>query len=166
MKASEIAQYVIAYNDKCGDLITNKKLQKLLYYIAAWGLVYFDEGIIDDDFVAWSQGPVCICVYEEYKKFKYSPVKIDYKTTHSASEYLKLFLEKHQDVKEISDKIELINNVLQKYISFSSLQLELLSHSEEPWKEARKGLSPIDKGNNVIKKETISKYFKSLIDAD
>lgn len=47
MKAENVANYIIAKSDDVGDLITNKKLQKLLYYIKAWGLVYFAEGKFD-----------------------------------------------------------------------------------------------------------------------
>lgn len=164
MKATELAQYVIAYNDEFGDLVTNKKLQKLLYYIAAWGLVYFEDGIIDDDFVAWVHGPVCVVAYNEYKSFGYSPLKIDY--NGSASTYIKHFIDSHKEELNFVEKLELINAVLQKYSPFSSMQLELLTHSEEPWKEARKGLQPIEKGSTIINKSTMLKFYKSLIDGN
>ena len=32
MEATALAKYLIARSDNVGDLITNKKLQKLLYY--------------------------------------------------------------------------------------------------------------------------------------
>lgn len=165
MKASEIAKYIIAYNDSYGDLITNKKLQKLLYYIKAWGLVYFKDGIIDDDFVAWVHGPVCVKVYNEYKSFGFSPLKNDY-SEYSDKDIINIFQQSHKDDDLFHEKVELINAVLLKYGPFSSMQLELLSHSEEPWQEARKGLQPIEKGNIIIKKETISRYYKKLIDAE
>ena len=80
MKALNIAKYVIAKCDNVGDLITNKKLQKILYYIKAWGVSYFPEGgVIDEDFEAWVHGPVCPPVYQEFKSFGYQPVSIDYK---------------------------------------------------------------------------------------
>ncbi len=163
MKATDLARYIIAYNDNVGDLITNKKLQKLLYYIAAWGVVYFDDGIIDDDFVAWIHGPVCTAAYNEYRHFGHSPLKIDYQG-RSSSDYLKHFSMCHQDVARFEEKMELVNAVLQKYMPYSSLQLELLTHSEEPWREARNGLQPIEKGTNVISKTTMLGYYKSLID--
>lgn len=162
MDALDIAKYVIAYNDNVGDLITNKKLQKLLYYIKAWGLVYFNDGVIDDEFVAWVHGPVCIAVYNEYKTFGYSPLKIDYNGI-SSSDFIRYFVDSHKDVKLFDDKIELINSVLQKYIPYSSLQLELLTHSEKPWKEARIGLQPVDKGTNVIKSSIMIEYYRGLV---
>lgn len=50
MTALDLSTYIIAKYDNVGDLVTNKKLQKILYYIKAWGLVYFKDGVIDDDF--------------------------------------------------------------------------------------------------------------------
>ena len=78
MEATALAKYLIARSDNVGDLIANKKLQKLLYYTKAWGLVYFADGIIDDQFEAWVHGPVCPSVYVEYKPFGYKPLSVDY----------------------------------------------------------------------------------------
>lgn len=41
----------------------------------------------------------------------------------------------------------MIDAVFNKYGKLSSLQLELLTHSEFPWIEARGMLSPIETGN-------------------
>lgn len=154
MKAIDIAKYVIAYNDNHGDLITNKKLQKILYYIKAWGVVYFDDGIIDDDFEAWIHGPVCAAVYTQYKTFGYNPISQDY-GAESSSTYIKAFRERQQD----KDKIDLIDAVIAKYGPLTSLQLELLSHSERPWIEAREGLSPIETGHTIIDVRTIKEFY-------
>lgn len=154
MRAAELARYVIAYNDNHGELITNKKLQKLLYYIKAWGLVYFDDGIVDDDFEAWIHGPVCVVVYNQYKTFGYKPISQEY-DNGSSSTLLKEFRKKQPN----KDKIDLINAVIEKYGSLSSFQLELLSHSEKPWIEARDGLSPIDTGHSVIKSQTMREFY-------
>lgn len=157
MKAIELSEYVIAYFDNVGDLITNKKLQKLLYYIKAWGIIYFpEEGIIDDDFEAWIHGPVCKDVYQKYKTFVYSPLKIEYEKGISSSEFLNDFKLKN---KESQDKFELIDTVLTKYGVLSSLELELLSHSEEPWIEARGECKPIDNCSNIISEKSIKDFF-------
>lgn len=37
MKALDVAKYIIAKCDNVGDLITNKKLQKILYYVKRMG---------------------------------------------------------------------------------------------------------------------------------
>jgi uncharacterized phage-associated protein len=160
MNALELSEYIIAKYDNVGDLITNKKLQKILYYIKAWGLVYFKDGIIDDDFEAWIHGPVCYSVYQEYKKFGYSPLKIDYNGL-SSSQYINNFKIKFGKTQEDKDKLEMIDVVFNKYGKLTSLQLELLTHSETPWLEARESLRPIDNGNNVIKEETMKKFYSN-----
>lgn len=165
MKATDIAKYLIAKSDNVGDLITNKKLQKLLYYIKAWGLVYFKDGIIEDPFEAWIHDPVCRSVYSEYKKFGYSPLEIEYNGI-SSSEYIKKFEEENGKTETDRDKIELINAVFGKYSIHSSLELELLSHSETPWIEARQGLSPVETGNNTISEKTMLSFYSGKINEE
>lgn len=161
MKATELAKYIVSFFDHKGDLITNKKLQKLIYYVEAWGLVFLDS-IYDENIEAWVHGPVVREVYNEYKKFGYSQIIQDYPKDSSASKELGK-LEKVLDINE--DKKELIEIVLEKYGAMSSFQLELLVHQEQPWLEAREGLGPTDKCNKYINRDTMKKYYSSLIHA-
>lgn len=164
MKATDVAKYIIALSDNCGDLITNKKLQKLLYYVKAWGLVYFkkNSGVIEDSFEAWVHGPVCPTLYAEYKDFGYNPLKIDYEGL-SSSEYIEKFKEKFGNSDLHKDMIDLIGVVFDKYAPLTSLQLELLSHTEQPWLEAREGLEPIEQGHKIINEETMYKFYSAKI---
>lgn len=164
VKATHLAKYIIAKCDNVGDCITNKKLQKILYYVKAWGLVYFTDGVIEDDFEAWIHGPVCREVYYEYKHFGYSPLSIDYEGFDSSSEYLEFF-KRGMSIRE-GEKMELVDAVFNKYAVLSSLELELLSHSEEPWIQAREGLTPVETGNNVIDENLMLKYYTSLLDEE
>lgn len=157
MKGLELTSYIIAYFDNVGDLVTNKRLQKLLYYIKAWGLVYFEDGVIDDEFEAWVHGPVSPDVYRSYKIFGYNPIKLDYKGV-SSSEYLEKYKKDHSS---LSEKLEMVDAVLQKYGQLTSLNLELLSHSETPWIEARVGLSPIENSSNKIKDDVMKEYYSN-----
>lgn len=163
MEAKVIAKYIIAKSDNVGDLITNKKLQKLLYYVKAWGLVYFTDGIITDQFEAWIHGPVCRSVYAEYKPFGYKPITMDY-NGKSSSEFLRAFRKEHILTDRDRDKMDLVDAVFNKYAVHTSLELELLSHSEEPWIEAREGLSPIETGHAEIKESTMERYYSSKLD--
>jgi len=160
MDTLDIANYIIAKSDNVGDLITNKKLQKILYYVKAWGVVYFDDGVINDDFEAWIHGPVCSSVYQEYKHFEYKPLSIDYKCL-SSSQYINNFKSKFGKTQKEKDKIEMIDAVFNKYATLTSFQLELLTHSEMPWIEAREGLSPIENSSNIIKEETMKNFYSN-----
>lgn len=61
--ALDVAKYII---NKCTiehDAISNLQLQKILYYIQKW---FLQNGLVafDDDFEAWSFGPVVLSVYQ------------------------------------------------------------------------------------------------------
>ena len=49
----DTAKYIL---EQKGDMST-MKLQKLCYYSQAWGLVWDDEPLFDEDFEAWANGP-------------------------------------------------------------------------------------------------------------
>jgi uncharacterized phage-associated protein len=159
MKAQDISDYLIVYNDFKGDLLTNKKLQKLLYYVEAWALVYTGS-LIDEDFEAWVHGPVVGDVYRRFKNRGYAPILYEYPKDSSSSDVL-LDLEKKFGIN--ADQKELIETVLEKYGSMSSFQLEMLTHSEKPWLEAREGLGATEHSEKRINKKTMAEYYKSLV---
>lgn len=162
MKALEISNIILTHFDYSGDLITNKKLQKLLYYVEAWNLVY-KSSLIDDDFEAWVHGPVVPDVYHTYKIFGYSPIKNEYALGQTASDKMRDLLS--SGVIEKTQK-EIIFEVLKKYGALNSYQLETLSHSEKPWIEARKGLGDFDHCSAVIDKGLMKTYYSSLVNVE
>jgi uncharacterized phage-associated protein len=54
--------------------IDQMKLQKLLFYAHAWYLALNDMPLFDEDFEAWSWGPVIRDVYYQTKDFGRAPV--------------------------------------------------------------------------------------------
>ena len=161
MDALTLSPYIIAKSNLAGDGITNKKLQKLLYYVKAWGLVYFDDGVLSDEFEAWAHGPVCPIVYQAYKQYGFSLIETDM-TEKTAMAFVANF-RKRQVASGLSDKMDLVDAVLDKYGQITSLQLELLTHQEEPWIEARKGLGPIENSNRVISEESMRKFYGKAV---
>lgn len=162
MNAVDISPYIIAKSNLVGDGITNKKLQKLLYYVKAWGLVYFADGIIDDDFEAWVHGPVCPSVYFKYKDFKFHRIN-ESMSEDDAIVIVDNFRKEQLQNGLCPDKLDLIDAVFDKYGQMTSLQLELLSHQEEPWLEARKGLGPTETGHSVINPETMRRFYGKTV---
>ena len=59
----DLAYYVMA---KLG-VIDHLKLQKLLFYVDAWHLAFFDQPLVDEDFRAWVHGPVLTSVWHAVK---------------------------------------------------------------------------------------------------
>lgn len=159
MKALEVSKIILTHFDYTGDLITNKKLQKLLYYVEAWSLVYHSS-LIDEDFEAWVHGPVVPDVYHAYKGFGYTPIKNEYSEGQSASNKIRELL---GNVKIDQTQKDIFFAVLEKYGSLNSFQLETLSHSEKPWLLAREGQGPFDHSAKVISKELMKEYYSSLV---
>lgn len=48
----------------CDD-VSNKKLQKLAYYVYAWYMTFYGVKIANMEFEAWEHGPVCRKLYNK-----------------------------------------------------------------------------------------------------
>lgn len=144
--ASEVAKYIISEFHDSEDLITNMKVQKLLYYIQGWHLGLYGSPVFADDFEAWVHGPVQYEVYNEYKEYRYNPI-----TKVINKPILNELLISH------------INQVLECYGGETAYALELMTHKEWPWIEARDGLPSDAPSDNIISTETMEKYFSNLV---
>ena len=56
------------------DLITNLKLQKLVYYAQGFSLAMNGEPLFDALIEAWEHGPVCPILYKKYKTYANQPI--------------------------------------------------------------------------------------------
>lgn len=142
-----VADYFILKADaEAGDPITHLKLQKLLYYAQAWHLAIGGEELVKDEFEAWVHGPVARAIYERFQGKSWQPLSINQLATDPA--------------KELNDDMRgFLDEVWDIYGQFGAKRLEVLTHSEAPWKEARAGLSPIERCEKPISKETMKKFY-------
>ena len=70
--ALTVAKWFLWYNDKIleeedADLISNLKLQKLLYYAQGCYLALKNEPLFNEQIVNWAHGPVVEEIYHKYK---------------------------------------------------------------------------------------------------
>ena len=146
-----IADYIIMRltSDEENTLI-NLKLQKLLYYLQAWSLGINNERFLNCKFEAWVHGPVC---RELYNRFR-------------ASKTLYSFISKDDvDKNETSymcideEDRSFINYILDNYAGFSGTELEVMTHKEQPWIEARHGIGPMESCNEVISEDTMRDFY-------
>ena len=130
--------------------MTHKKLQKLCYYAVAWGWALMDKPIAKDgDFEAWVHGPVSEILYQTYKKYGWNNIKKEEKAPEFPS-----------------DIEELLNSVWETYGDKDGNELEALSHSEKPWKEARVNLDEDERGNAIISPKTMKAFYRSIYSGD
>ena len=54
---------LIASKFVVGGALSVLKLQKLLYYVEAWHVAFFNKMLFDDEFQAWVHGPVCVPIF-------------------------------------------------------------------------------------------------------
>ncbi len=130
---------VKASNQETGDLMSNLKLQKMLYFEQGYHLAYFGTPLFEDDIEAWMYGPVVPCVYNHYKSN--GRVGIE---PHD-----------HDAIRLAQDEEELFNDVFMAYSEFSAYGLMRKTHEEGPWCDTPQ--------KEVISKDSMQKYFKTLL---
>lgn len=159
---NKMSDFVILYCQNMGVGINPLKLQKLLYYIQSWHITKFEKDILFETMPeAWVNGPVYRPIYDKYKASFFRnenfPNSLDEETLS------KKLSEKLKSLNLSEDKHKLIFAVLDAYGKFSDERLVLMTHSEEPWNEARQGLSPIERSERKISEDTIFEYYNRRI---
>jgi uncharacterized phage-associated protein len=147
MNVFDTAKYIV---EQTGP-ITAWKLQKLVYYSQAWSLVWDERALFEDDFEAWANGPVVRALFNEHK----GRLNVD------------AFMFPRGDSKNLDDTARnTIDIVLRDYGKFSGRELSEITHSERPWKEARKGVPAGDPSENIIDRDTMTDFYLGLLNAE
>ena len=147
MKAKTVAQFFIAFANECGELLTNLKLNKLVYYTQAWHLAAFHQPFFEEEIEAWVHGPIVPVLYDGYKKYRYHPILED---TPTVEEIKGLFTSSQQDI---------LNDVIELYFPLPSYELEQMACDEDPWRMAREGLAPDVPSHHVISHKAMQEYY-------
>jgi len=144
ISALDVAKYFLFKANSEGDLITNLKMQKLLYYAQAWYLVNFNAPLFKETIKAWALGPVIREVYNEFKIFGASP--IEYK--HTGKE-VKIFTEEQRNY---------LNEFYDVFFKFNAHELVNMTHNEKPWMDAYKNKTDISR-------QSMKSYYSSVLKA-
>ncbi|KGR90178.1 hypothetical protein CD30_13085 [Ureibacillus massiliensis 4400831 = CIP 108448 = CCUG 49529] len=143
-----LSKYILGYINEMGLEVNHLKLQKLIYYVDAWHMVFLKEPLIDEDFEAWMHGPVVRNVWNYYKeKSILNAVIPSSEETISLENYLS------------EEQIQVINDVLDEYGNKTPYYLECLTHEEKPWLTARIGYAPSDRCEERISKNIMKEYY-------
>jgi uncharacterized phage-associated protein len=138
----DVAAYILSRRRP----ITAMKLQKLVYYSQAWSLVWDEAPLFAERIEAWANGPVVRELYDGHRGlFKVGA-----------------WPEGHADELTRS-QTRTIDRVMRFYGKMSSQELSNLTHKEKPWREARKGLGPDERGRQEITLASMHEYYSSLV---
>ncbi len=140
----QIANQLLINAANSGELMTNMKLQKMLYYQQGFHLAYFDKPLFQEDIEAWMYGPVVPSMYEKYKEFGRNGIEPD-RTMDFAFEERK--------------EQALFDEVCKVYGAYSAIGLMNMTHEEMPWKT-----TPVGEGaEHVISKDKMQSFFKTRL---
>jgi uncharacterized phage-associated protein len=125
--------------------MTAWKLQKLIYYSQAWSLVWDERPLFNERIEAWANGPVCPDLYAAHR-----------------GAFMVTQIDRGDPSRLGGDAIETIDAVLEHYGDKSSQWLSDLTHREDPWRDARRGLPDGERGNVEITKGALADYYGRL----
>jgi uncharacterized phage-associated protein len=125
--------------------MTAMKLQKLVYYSQAWHIAWTDKPLFRHHIEAWRDGPVCPALWKEHvNAFRISKVE-------------------RGDANALDPREKAtVRKVLKFYGSRSPQWLSDLTHSEDPWQDARRGTPPGERSNAEITQASMARYYSSL----
>jgi uncharacterized phage-associated protein len=135
--AQQIAQWfinraIIDANMNKGELLSNLKLQKLLYYAQGCYLALNNRPLFDDKILAWQHGPVVETIYRKYKD--------------------DFCINTHQDIEIDADTTAVLEQVYNIFGQFSAWKLRDMTHQEKPWTETPQ--------SSEIEQDMIKSFFK------
>ncbi|MBA7580425.1 hypothetical protein ES708_22316 [subsurface metagenome] len=137
----DVAQYIL---QKQGTM-TTMKLQKLVYYCQAWSLVWDEKPIFEEEIQAWASGPVVRELYDVHRGM--------FRITDLGKGSAKNLGRKEKKTVDV---------VLRAYGDKPAQWLADLTHMEDPWNEARKGIEPGENCENEICQASTAEYYSSL----
>lgn len=130
--------------------ITPLALQKLLYFAQGFHKAFTGEYMFEEDCEAWAHGPVYRNVYYKYRAYGYNPIEENDLT--------------FEDIDVTDSEKELLDYIVLYFGCYSGKILENMTHSEEPWRLARRGLKDWEGSDRIIEKKNIESYFNSVKD--
>ena len=142
----DVANYFLKTQDtEAGDLMTNMKLQKLVYYAQGFYLAMTDTPLFNEPIEAWTHGPVCVPLYYMYKEYESGAIPIPVDVNANI-----LFDEKQHEV------LDLVHTY---FGQFSAWKLRNLTHEEPTWMNAAHN-------RGEITHEAMRTYFKTQLIED
>lgn len=132
-----VATYISKrYIHEFGSPITEMKLHKLMYFTQRESIIQTGEPMFEESFYAWKFGPVL------------KDIRIAYRFG---------LLNELPSRDFISTYRSIFDKIFSHYAPMNPWSLSRLSHGEYSWNNARKGLGPIDRCENVMSIDDIRK---------
>ena len=142
---NDVTRFLLQLAEDDGELVTEMRLHKLLYYIQGWSLGLRGREIFNEHVSAWVHGPVVKTIRKRCPKNKLQHVDKN------------LFPEVGSLA--VEDQ-KFITNIWHQYRGFSAWALRNMTHREQPWVKAREGFSPQVPSDVQISFDEMKQFFK------
>lgn len=125
LNAKDVADFFLSpIDEEDGEsVVTNLKLQKLLYYAQGYTLALLDRKLFDEEISCWNHGPVVESIYYQYKAHGRSPLPPSH-----------LEINKYND-----DELCILHLVRREYGQYEAWKLRDMTHEEAPFLNTPKG---------------------------
>lgn len=140
MDAVQVGKYFYCRNNDFSEI----QIQKLTYYAYAWNLALNNEKLFEERPQAWIHGPVFRSLYDAMRCREFYDTNI-------------------LDIDAAIRDNEILCMIYNLYGKYSGNELEQMTHSESPWKNARMGLSANVRSMKELDDEDIKNYYKALL---
>ncbi len=128
--------------------ITPLALQKLLYFAQGFQKAFTGQFMFKEDCEAWVHGPVYRVIFEQYRNYACHPIE-EKELAYDQTRFTE-------------GEIDMLNHIVNYFGCYSGKVLEYMTHTEEPWRLARRGLESWESSDRIIEKETIASYFSNV----
>lgn len=162
----DVATYCGLVLLKEGMTVTPLKLQKILYYVQAWMMVFFDEQLLfDEQPQAWVNGPVYPSIYNRFKAIgRYMQLKKeDFISEGVLTEAIGAYADK---LALTPNQLEVLNKLVLIYGSKNQDQLVFMTHCEKPWSIARGDLEPFENSENPISFKDMYTFYRERYESN
>ena len=149
--AADIAETLLQLADAEPEpeLVTNLRLQKLLYYAQGWSLALRGRALFDDPIEAWDLGPVVPSVYHRYRRFRGRAIN-----------------DGDTDTRPLVDRetFGFVERIWHTHRRHSASALVDMTHRESPWADTDRGPGGTDRGVE-IPRSAIRSHFEERLAA-
>ena len=143
-KIDQIVNYIITH---LGE-VTPLALEKLLSFCNGVNYAVNGKQLIFEESQAWAHGPVYPYIYNKYKKYGYRPIDNGIYSSHG-----------WMTSKLLEEEIRSIDMVIRTFGLYSPKTLEMISHSQRPWKEKRVRYKENESSQEVIDEKSIKEFY-------
>jgi uncharacterized phage-associated protein len=144
--AHVVADWFVNFCQDHGDVITNMRLQRLLYFAQAWHLALEGEPLFPEKIEAWASGPVQPDTYALFSGNGYRPI------------------EAPRPKRRFPKKVDqFLFDLMKAYGTLNAFELELQSQRDQPWKDARGALSDVDDAKPLIKNQVMRSFYRKRL---